>query len=64
MLICERFPGLTPLQTNEYRADEFFKLVKRMNDYTERNKEERDERETYERKADKKKKSNMIKITD
>ncbi len=52
------------MQTNEYRADEFFKLVKRMNDYTERNKEERDERETYERKADKKKKSNMIKITD
>lgn len=34
--ICERFPGLTPFRVRQERASEVFLLIRRLNDYNER----------------------------
>ncbi len=39
VILCERFPGLNPLELDEYRATEVFKLVKNLNIYLDKQKD-------------------------
>lgn len=44
MILCERFPGLNPLQIDEYRAIEVFELVKNLNTYIDNQKKNKKKR--------------------
>jgi len=62
VLLCERFPGLNPLEINEYRAVDFFKLVRNLNHYNENHENERSGSTAAA--GVKKKESYMVKVTD
>lgn len=60
VLLCQRFPALSPLAIDEYRAVDVFRLVRDLNDYIDRTEQD----EKPRRSTTGKKKRYTVKVTD
>jgi len=58
MILCERFPGLNPLQLDEYRAVEVFEMVRDLNTYIDN----QNAGKTQGQISENKKKTHMVKV--